>query len=42
MAPFAALRSWFARIEARSAYLPMDQTPRQVGDLNLPEPRIVG
>jgi len=28
LAPFAALRSWFARIEARPAYLPMDETPR--------------
>jgi len=28
MAPFAALRSWVDRIEARPGYLPIDETPR--------------
>ena len=27
LAPFAALRAWFERIEARPAYLPIDQVP---------------
>ncbi len=28
MTPFSALRRWFARLEARPAYLPIDETPR--------------
>ena len=30
MTPFAALHRWFARIEARPAYLPIDEPPQPV------------
>jgi len=30
MTPFAALHRWFARIETRPAYLPIDETPQPV------------